>query len=103
MPDPGIDELSVVFYSFQGADIVPTHDSPETYQTGMLVIENQQLNPLRLRDLKLEVVPSELELLNRIIDIVVELDPDIITGWEIQSSSWGYLDGRAKQYGMHFI
>jgi DNA polymerase zeta len=30
---------------------------------------------------------------------VVDLDPDIIAGWEIQNSSWGYLGARGSQYG----
>lgn len=99
MPDPGIDELAVIFYSFQGAG----HDPSKLYDNGIISVENPQLNTQRLRDFKLDVVPNELELLNRLIDVVVELDPDIIAGWETQSASWGYLDGRAKQYGTPVI
>jgi DNA polymerase zeta len=46
-----------------------------------------------------EVVDTELELLNKIVDVVVDLDPDIITGWEVQAASWGYLNFRGQQYG----
>lgn len=46
-----------------------------------------------------EVVPSELDLLNRLIDVIVEIDPDILAGWEVQAASWGYLSARANIYG----
>lgn len=42
---------------------------------------------------------SELDLINRLTDIVREHDPDILSGYEVQSSSWGYVIERAR---MHF-
>jgi len=43
---------------------------------------------------------SELDLINRLTDIVREQDPDILAGYEVQSSSWGYVIERARiQYG----
>ena len=39
-------------------------------------------------------------MINRLIDVVNELDPDIVTGWEVQAASWGYLSARASTYGM---
>jgi DNA polymerase zeta len=46
------------------------------------------------------MVRDELELLNRVVDIVLDLDPDIIIGWDVQNTSWGYLNARALYYGM---
>ena len=40
---------------------------------------------------------SELGMINTLIDTVRVLDPDILTGWEVNSSSWGFLIKRAKQ------
>ena len=38
-------------------------------------------------------------MLVRIIRLVQEFDPDMLTGYEIHNSSWGYLIERAaKQY-----
>lgn len=68
-------------------------------RTGIVTIQDTQLDQQRLRDVKLEVVPNEFELINRVMDIVVELDPDILVGWEIQRASWGYLSSRGQQYG----
>ena len=43
---------------------------------------------------------SELDLINRLTDIVREFDPDILSGYEVQSSSWGYIIERARlQFG----
>lgn len=42
---------------------------------------------------------EEIDLINRVVDVVIDLDPDIITGWDIELSSWGYLDSRAETYG----
>jgi DNA polymerase zeta len=67
------------------------------------VVENIQLNLGRLRDADTVIVPSELELLNKIVDMVIDLDPDILVGWEIQSSSWGYLRARFRSYGTLFV
>lgn len=41
---------------------------------------------------------DELDLINKVADIVVELDPDIIVGWDVEGSSWGYLNLRASHY-----
>ena len=43
---------------------------------------------------------SELDLINRLTDIVREFDPDILSGYEVQSSSWGYIIERSRlQFG----
>lgn len=60
---------------------------------------NEHLNESKLRCWGLDIVETEIDLLNRIIDVVQELDPDIITGWEVQSASWGYLSARGRAYG----
>ena len=49
--------------------------------------------------MKLEILTDELDLLNRLIDITIEIDPDILTGWEVQAGSWGYLQARGQTYG----
>lgn len=69
------------------------------FQTRITVVENVQLDRRRLRDYHLDTVSSELELLNFVIDLVNDLDPDIIVGWELQKASWGYLNARAATYG----
>ena len=65
----------------------------------MLVLENAQLDARRIRNQTFETVSGELDLINRTVDIVQELDPDIIVGWDVQLASWGYLSARANTYG----
>ncbi|KAH7930979.1 hypothetical protein BV22DRAFT_1053576 [Leucogyrophana mollusca] len=95
LPDANIDEVAAVFYSL-GDDKIPSAAN----QLGIVAVKNEQLDPRRLRSFPMEIVSDELELLNRIVDIVVDLDPDIVLGWEVQSSSWGYLNARGRSYGI---
>ena len=62
-------------------------------------MQSEQFSQRRLRNLKAEFVNSELDLLNRVIDVIVDFDPDIISGWEVQAASWGYLSARGRSYG----
>lgn len=52
---------------------------------------------------EVQIEYSEFDLINSLVDIVRTLDPDILTGWEVQSSSWGYIIERARAaFGMSF-
>jgi DNA polymerase zeta len=92
-----VDEIAAVFWSFQGT--IDERFGRLTYQTGIIVVEKEQLHLPRLRDFLVQVVHTELDLLNEIVDVIVDLDPDIITGWEVQAASWGYLNSRGRHYG----
>ncbi|KAF9229291.1 DNA/RNA polymerase [Gyrodon lividus] len=95
LPDANVDEIIAVFYALGD-------DSPHLglRNQGILVVQNVQLDPRRLRGFPIETVSDELELINRIIDIVINLDPDIVLGWEVQAGSWGYLSARGLYYGL---
>lgn len=97
MPDASQDEIAVIFYAL-GDDSCHS----EQLGQGILVVQNPQLDARRLRDYSLEVLSDELELINRLIDIIVDLDPDILVGWEVQAASWGYFNLRGSQYGRTF-
>jgi DNA polymerase zeta len=100
MPDPDKDEVVAVFYSFYDSNFQRIdHDSLFNCESGIIALNNTQLSPLRLRNWTMDAVASELDLLNSVVDIVQSFDPDIITGWEVQASSWGYLNARARSYG----
>lgn len=53
-----------------------------------------------MRQVKMETFDTELDMLNRFIDLVIELDPDVLTGWEVQLNSWGFLNARSDTYGV---
>ncbi|KAI0801265.1 hypothetical protein C8Q74DRAFT_1314513 [Fomes fomentarius] len=96
--DPGDDAVAAVFYSFQSSD----RDAADAFtcRSGIIAVESEQFHPRRLRSVKADFVGSELELLNTLIDVISELDPDIISGWEVQAASWGYLSARGRTYGL---
>lgn len=96
LPDADEDEVTLVFYTFHD----PTLDDPTLqYHSGIIATKRAVTDPRRIRDFPLEVVDDELDLLNRVVDLVIELDPDIIAGWEIQKASWGYLKARGRHFG----
>ncbi|CAL1695850.1 unnamed protein product [Somion occarium] len=96
LPDPGKDEVAAVFWSFYDSDS-QLNDS-FSCESGVVVVDKPQIASRKLRDWSLDVVGSELDLLNRVVDVVQELDPDIVVGWDVQAASWGYLNARAKMY-----
>ncbi|CCM07100.1 uncharacterized protein FIBRA_09427 [Fibroporia radiculosa] len=101
LPNPDEDEIMAVFYSYQdSAGPQSAQDGTFSCERGIVAVESDCMNARRIRDHKIEFVPSELDLLNRVIDLVIEIDPDIVVGWEIQASSWGYLNARAESYGL---
>ncbi|EMD42049.1 hypothetical protein CERSUDRAFT_90650 [Gelatoporia subvermispora B] len=99
LPNFEEDEIAAVFWSYQDSGFDSEIDGRFLCESGIIVVTSHQLDPKRLRNLSLDVVSSELDLLNTTIDIVRALDPDIVTGWQIQTASWGYLNARAQTYG----
>lgn len=93
-PDPDVDEILAAFYTYKEFE-------GGTPNSGIVIMQDSLSDQQRLRDVRLEVVPSEWELISKVVDIVVELDPDILVGWELQRASWGYLSARGQQYGGH--
>lgn len=94
LADVNIDEMAAIFYAFGEDD--PNSGRPDQ---GVLILESKQPRLQHLRGVPMEVLATELELINRFIDIVIDLDPDIVLGWEVQAASWGYLWARGNHYG----
>ncbi|KAF7347826.1 DNA polymerase [Mycena venus] len=91
-PNAEVDEIAAIFYSFQGVD--------STLSSTTVVVDTPSIQKLSYRGSDMKIVSAELDLLNHITDVVVDLDPDIIVGWEIQNGSWSYLHERGQQYGL---
>ena len=86
-----------MFYSFQSHDRDAAE--PFTCESGIIAVNSHQLNPRRLHSARAEFVDSELDLLNRLSDVILDFDPDVLSGWEVQAASWGYLSARGRSYG----
>jgi DNA polymerase zeta len=100
LPDPEKDEVTAVFFCFQNEDdSLPDTTTHDGYHAGYVMIDSLQTHNGRakLEDLPCHVVDSELDLINWVIDSVKAWDPDVLAGWELHNSSWGYLAERANE------
>jgi DNA polymerase zeta len=95
VPDPAEDEIQCIFWSVQGeGDATTGHP-----QTGILCLSDEEDIAARIAKqvpVEVEYEQDELDLINRIVDIVRQFDPDILTGYEVHNSSWGYVIERAR-------
>ncbi|PPQ64420.1 hypothetical protein CVT26_002127 [Gymnopilus dilepis] len=93
LSDPSSDPIIAIFYAchISGTEIT---------NSCVLTIKNSNIRRDRMRQVKMETFDTELDMLNRFIDLVIELDPDVLTGWEVQLNSWGFLNARSDTYGL---
>ncbi|KAK9480049.1 hypothetical protein V1514DRAFT_326278 [Lipomyces japonicus] len=94
LPNPKNDAITFVTWIFESS----TRHEIEEDTTGVIMVSedpDEVKRAAKIYGSKIELVASELDLLNKLIDIVRENDPDILTGYEVQSSSWGYVIDRA--------
>lgn len=105
MPDPEKDEITGVFYCYQNEDdTLRDTTTHRGYHAGFVVIDSPQIRNgrLGLEGIPCHVVNSELELVNWVIDTVKAWDPDVLAGWELHNSSWGWLSARANEQFSEF-
>ena len=111
LPNPTSDPISAVFYCLHSEedDHPTTEGAKEGCLVGCIIVaetdkrgrDDGSLHRLGLSRYTIEYVDDELELLNLLIDKVQEWDPEVLTGYEIQNSSWGYVLERAQtEYGI---
>jgi DNA polymerase zeta len=98
VPDAEVDEICAAFYSFQNPD--KDQSSIFTCETGQVIVQTAQVDQIKGREPRADMVATELDLINRVVDIICDIDPDILIGWEVQAASWGYLKSRGQHYGM---
>lgn len=84
VPNPAEDAIVAVFYRFDGLD--------GNFPSSGVITSSPQL--IRDEPYHLIHVGNELRIIETLMDLVIERDPDILCGYEIQSSSWGYVRQR---------
>ncbi|SPQ19737.1 b8231684-30ab-4494-a2bb-b7a53b47e0f7 [Thermothielavioides terrestris] len=99
VPNPEEDEVQCIFWCLR-SDEMCLYGSQSTDDTisGVIVLSEDGSRARQIRSqTSVEVVEetSELDLMTRMVDIVRAHDPDILTGYEVHGSSWGYLIERA--------
>ena len=94
LPDPQLDPIVACFYRLMSAD--------EDWEavTGCIVVGDRQMLE-RTDKFKQCFVPTELQLVRSIVRLVRDTDPDILSGYEVQMSSWGYLSSRAASLSIN--
>lgn len=97
VPDPAEDEIACIFWCVESDD----GSTGAKYQTGILALSTedgivQHISRTVGSAVAVEYEEDELELLNKVIDILRHFDPDILTGYEVHNGSWGYLMERAR-------
>lgn len=95
-PNPEEDEISSIFWCTQaGGD----NNVDSNLQAGVLVLSDSGISEKVSRGLGVEFGEevTEIDLITRLVDIVRYHDPDILTGYEVHNSSWGYLIERARR------
>ncbi|KAF2198958.1 hypothetical protein GQ43DRAFT_482877 [Delitschia confertaspora ATCC 74209] len=94
-PDPAEDEISCIFWCIQGEG----EGNSDRGRVGIMCLSENDGIAKRIAkqtSVTVEYEEDELELINRIVDLVREFDPDILTGYEVHNGSWGYLIERAR-------
>ncbi|EXA40006.1 DNA polymerase zeta subunit [Fusarium oxysporum f. sp. raphani 54005] len=99
VPNPEEDEVQCVFWAIKSDGTASGSQDSAGVQTGILLLSNDAEFTQRIqRQTNAEVIEenSELDLMVRMVEIVRNHDPDILTGYEVHGSSWGYLIERAR-------
>ncbi|GKZ81064.1 DNA polymerase zeta [Aspergillus niger] len=100
-PNPEEDEITCVFWCLQSEDEdLDANGTVPGVHVGMISqAEDDRPDIKASKALRFdwEHETTELDLINRVVDIVRWHDPDIITGYEVHNSSWGYLIERARK------
>ncbi|POR32129.1 DNA polymerase [Tolypocladium paradoxum] len=100
VPNPEEDEVQCIFWACKSDERSQnTQESTTAVQSGILVVCTDGLLTRQVRQYaRAEVIEenSELDLMVRMVEIVKTYDPDVLTGFEVHGSSWGYLIERAR-------
>ncbi|CAX43100.1 DNA polymerase zeta catalytic subunit, putative [Candida dubliniensis CD36] len=105
--DPLRDPISLIFYSFDDSNDMFGHLG---FTSGILIFDNTgiDLNVVERLSLTLnkhiEVFDDELKMITKLVTLVELFDPDILSGYEVNSMSWGYIVERLRDvFGMNIM
>ncbi|KAI1349938.1 DNA polymerase family B [Xylaria sp. FL0043] len=100
VPNPEEDEVQAIFWCSKSDENFATGDNASlSIQSGVIVLSEDGFLAQRMQRLtNTEIIEesSELDLMVRMVEIVRTHDPDVLTGYEVHGSSWGFLVERAR-------
>jgi DNA polymerase zeta len=100
VPNPEEDEVQCVFWCLQSnEDGLESNVIAENTHLGIVALSEDGVitqNISRQTAVEVQEESSELDLMVRMVEIVRNHDPDILTGYEVHGGSWGFLIERAR-------
>lgn len=95
-PDPETDEVNMIVWC-----IIDEQMKQEEAVSGIMLLDAEgeittQVQKIVGNNVQVQAEDNELDLINKMVDIVRAYDPDVLTGFEVHNSSWGYLIERAR-------
>ncbi|KAI0805111.1 DNA polymerase family B [Xylaria sp. FL0064] len=100
VPNPEEDEVQAIFWCSKSDENFATGDNTSlSIRSGVIALSEDGFLAQRMRRLtNTEIIEesSELDLMVRMVEIVRTHDPDVLTGYEVHESSWGFLVERAR-------
>ncbi|KAL2161159.1 hypothetical protein VTH06DRAFT_8378 [Thermothelomyces fergusii] len=99
VPNPEHDEVQCIFWCLRSDEqcLLGSQSRDDTICGVVVLSKDGRLAQQIRRQISVEVAEesSELDLMIRMVEIVRAHDPDILAGYEVHGSSWGYLIERA--------
>lgn len=100
-PDPGEDAVQCIFWCVRWDEdaVENSQGSVDGTLAGIIVLSEDGSRAERIRrqtGLEMLEETTELDLMVRLVEVVRTHDPDVLTGYEVHGSSWGYLMERAR-------
>ncbi|MBW0474801.1 hypothetical protein O181_014516 [Austropuccinia psidii MF-1] len=113
-PDPVGDEIQALFYCLQTERENVKYSSLKAGVLSGVIVVDEKLDNSRfseqlasrkyaLGQCYVEVVDSELSLLNSLIDKVRGWDPEVLAGYELENWSWGYVMQRGRELAFDMV
>lgn len=100
VPNPEEDEVQCLFWCLQSEEEgLHNNGSTDGTHLGVVVLsEDGEITQRIARQVSIDIQEesSELDVMIRMVEIVRNYDPDILTGYEVHGGSWGYLIERAR-------
>ncbi|XP_066256625.1 DNA polymerase zeta catalytic subunit isoform X2 [Euwallacea similis] len=101
-PDPQLDQIGAIFYSI--LNDIPENSPKKRKIRGVIAVNSLPVELEKIRadflygleiDCDITYVKTEEALIYSVVELVRKWDADILTGYEIEMLSWGYLIERA--------
>ncbi|KAB5546990.1 hypothetical protein GE09DRAFT_1129360 [Coniochaeta sp. 2T2.1] len=101
VPNPEEDEVRCIFWCIKSDEDfnLTSKSNNDNMLSGVVVLSEDGTLAQRIRSMtSIEVFEetSELDVMVRMVELVRTFDPDVLTGYEVHGSSWGYLIERAR-------